>query len=179
MCARETGPNHGHIADTRERRILCACRPCYLLFTPSGASRGRFKAIESRHVRLTGLEFDDGRWEALQIPIGLAFFFYSTPAEKMVAFYPSPAGATESLLPLNAWDELARSLPELETMEHDVEALLIRRTGEGVGCYIVPIDACYELVGLIRSTWKGFDGGDEARRSMREFFERIDGACAR
>ena len=41
-----------------------------------------------------------------QIPIGLAFFMRSSVSGGVVAFYPSPAGATESELSLEAWDEL-------------------------------------------------------------------------
>jgi hypothetical protein len=39
--------------------------------------------------------------------------------------------------------------------------------------YLVPIDACYELVGELRRLWKGFDGGTEARDAMDAFFERL------
>jgi hypothetical protein len=37
----------------------------------------------------------------------------------------------------------------------------------------VPIDACYELVGTMRKTWRGFDGGQEARTAMEDFFARV------
>ncbi len=39
--------------------------------------------------------------------------------------------------------------------------------------YLVPIDACYELVGLLRMHWTGFDGGPEARADIDAFFERV------
>ena len=45
------------------------------------------------------------------IPIDLAFFLYSSAAGQMVAVYPSPAGPTESLLQLEAWDDIARDHP--------------------------------------------------------------------
>ena len=47
----------------------------------------------------------------------------------MTAFYPSPAGATESLLPLTAWEEIVRENPALREMQPDVEALLVRANG--------------------------------------------------
>src|SRR5580692_7613242 len=103
LCARPIAADHGHVADVPNHRLVCACRPCYLLFTAQGAAQGRYRAIPSRFARLAGFELNAAQWDELQIPIDLAFFFYSTPAAKVVAFYPSPAGATESLLPLNAW----------------------------------------------------------------------------
>ena len=39
--------------------------------------------------------------------------------------------------------------------------------------YLVPIDACYELVGRLRMLWRGFDGGQEAREFVDEFFAGI------
>ena len=79
------------------------------------------------------------------VPINMAFFFRSSPEARMVAMYPSPAGATESLLGLEAWSEIARENPEIEKMESDVEALLVNRIGHSRGYtkaeyYIVPID---------------------------------------
>jgi hypothetical protein len=38
---------------------------------------------------------------------------------------------------------------------------------------VVPIDACYELVGKLRLLWKGFDGGQEAREAIDSFFDRV------
>ena len=90
----------------------------------------------------------------------------------MLAFYPSPAGATESGLPLEIWDELVTANPVLGTLEPDVEALLVRRRRRrpDTECWIVPVDACYELVGRIRRHWKGFQGGQEAWLEIEIFF---------
>jgi hypothetical protein len=108
----------------------------------------------------------------------MAFFFHSTPAEKIVAIYPSPAGATESLLPLDTWNEIARDNPGLSSMEEDVEALLVNRAGGGRGLssadyYIVPIDECYKLVGLIRTHWRGFSGGTQVWEEIARFFAAL------
>jgi hypothetical protein len=174
FCAVPIFPEHAHAVDVRDRRILCTCRPCYLLFTPSGAAQGRYKAIPERYAHLVDFAINSAEWDALQLPIGMAFLFYSTPAEKVVAFYPSPAGATESLLPLQAWQDLLERYPVLAEMEHDVEALLVDgRRGVERRSFIVPIDACYELVGIIRTTWKGFDGGTEAHQRIEGFFNEV------
>ena len=115
------------------------------------------------------------RWDAMQVPVGVAFFFVNSAVGQVAAFYPSPAGATESLLPLDAWDDLVADHPELADMAPDVEALLVRvddRAGEAE-CFVVPIDACYELVGQLRRLWKGFDGGAEARAALEAFFANV------
>ncbi len=41
-------------------------------------------------------------------------------------------------------------------------------------CFVVPIDACYELVGRLRTVWRGFDGGQDAARAVDEFFGRVE-----
>ncbi len=46
------------------------------------------------------------QWEDLHLPINLSFFVESTPAKRVLALYPSPAGAVESLLTLEAWQAL-------------------------------------------------------------------------
>src|SRR5262249_1521253 len=149
----------------------------YLLFTHAGAAQGRFRAVPDRCLRLVGFQLSDARWDELQIPVRMAFLFRNSALGRVVAFYPSPAGAPESLLPLDAWRELVEANPVLDTIEPDVEALLVRgsRSGsaEGFECYLVPIDACYELTGVVRRRWRGFDGGDEAWRDIDAFFARL------
>ena len=62
---------------------------------------------------LADFQLTDAQWEELHLPINLAFFLHSTPAGRVSALYPSPAGATESLLPLEAWQALAEDNPVL------------------------------------------------------------------
>jgi hypothetical protein len=45
-------------------------------------------------------------------------------------------------------------------------------SGNTTEALIVPIDACYELVGRIRSAWQGFRGGDVVWREIDGFFAR-------
>jgi hypothetical protein len=173
FCAAPLTPDHSHLIELAARRILCACRPCYLVFEPAGAAQGKYRTIPSRYEELGDFALDEAQWDALAIPIGLAFFFYNSLEQKMVAFYPGPAGATESLLPIDTWAEMAANSPLLASMLPDVEAALIARAHERWSCFIVPIDAAYELVGIIRSTWKGFDGGEEAHAAMDGFFAKL------
>ena len=174
FCAQPVAPRHSHLVDLKARRIMCGCRPCALTFEPNGAARGRFKLVPERFARIDGLALDDALWETLQIPIGLAFFFHNSVDGRFAAFYPGPAGATESQLPLDAWQSIAEGHPVLSTLLADVEAILVRRHAGRTGCYLVPIDAAYELVGLIRTAWRGFDGGEEAQRRIDAFFNGLD-----
>jgi hypothetical protein len=91
-----------------------------------------------------------------------------------MAFYPSPMGATESRLELQDWQEVERTNPVLQSMEADVEALLIDRAKGARRYYLVPVDDCYRLVALIRTRWRGFTGGQEVWHEIDGFFAELD-----
>lgn len=169
-CAEPVTAEHGHLIDMQARRIMCSCRPCYLVFQPSGAAQGRYKAVPTRYVEIDDFALDDTAWERLQIPIGLAFFFTNSEEGRTIALYPGPAGATESQLDLSAWNELVTEHPALGSLEPDIEAVLVLRRAGVTRAFVVPIDAAYRLVGLIRVSWKGFDGGEDAWDRIMTFF---------
>jgi hypothetical protein len=173
MCGTDIPDEHGHVVNIAARALLCVCRPCYLLFVTRGAAGGRFLSVPDRYAALGDVSLDTAAWEELEIPVGIACLFHNSALGRTVALYPSPAGATESLLPLDAWPALVRAQPALATLLPDVEALLVRRRDAGAECYVVPIDACYELVGRLRREWRGFQGGPEAWRSVDAFFARV------
>ncbi len=175
MCATPIADFHGHVVNVESRSLLCTCRACTLLFTQQGAARGRFRAVPERSVFVPDFQLSEARWEEFQIPVRIAFFFHNSALGRIAAFYPSPAGATESLLPLEEWRELEAENPILGGLEPDVEALLVwgPRERDGFDCLLAPIDTCYELTGIVRRTWRGFDGGEEAHAAIRGFFERV------
>jgi Family of unknown function (DUF5947) len=174
LCGSPVGDEHGHVVNIETRRLDCACRACTLLFTQRGAAAGKIRAVPDRYRVLSGFALDDGSWDRLQIPVRTAFFFKNSQLGKFVAFYPSPAGATESLLALDAWSDLEARNPVVSELEPDVEALLVHgKRGQDFASYLVPIHACYELVGHVRSTWRGFDGGEEAWRAIDAFFAAV------
>jgi len=173
LCGEPIASEHRHLMEVSTREIMCACRPCSILFDSEAASEGRYRLIPDRHLFLDNFEMSDAQWESLRIPVDMAFFFYSTPAERVVAFYPSPMGPTESLLKLSAWEELERCNPVLKGMERDVEALLVNRVREAREHFLVPIEECYSLVGLIRMRWRGLSGGREVWEEISRFFEEL------
>jgi hypothetical protein len=178
LCAALIPDEHGHVVDLESRALMCACRPCYLVFAPQGAGGTRFRAVPDRYVSFPDFALSPTQWDALQIPVGVAFFFMNSSLDHVAAFYPSPAGATESLLSLDSWCEIVAANPDLGTLQPDVEAFLVRSADRRSGtaqaeCYLVPIDVCYELVGQLRRLWKGFDGGTEAHAALDAFFDRV------
>lgn len=174
MCAEAIGEPHQHVVDLRTRSLMCTCRACYLLFTDQQAEL-RYRAVPDRYLSFPRFHLDQLTWNELQIPVGLAFFFRNSELGRTVAFYPGPAGAAESELPLEAWEAIVAANAQLGLLAPDVEALLVRTgaDGDGSDCHIVPIDACYELVGHLRRTWRGFDGGQEARALIDDFFATV------
>ncbi len=171
LCNLVLPPVHRHLLDTATRQVACSCDPCALLF--QNAVGAKFKLIPRDARSLPDFQMTDGDWESLALPIDLAFFFYSTPSAKMTAMYPSPAGPTESLLPLTSWEALVRQNPALQNMEADVEALLLNRAGAAREYFLAPIDKCYELVGTIRMHWRGLSGGDDVWREIEKFFAKL------
>src|SRR5919112_4583128 len=175
LCGEPIPPEHRHLLEVSTREIMCVCRPCSILFDSEAASEGKYRLIPDRRLFLDDFEMSDVQWEGLRIPVDMAFFFYSTTAEKVVAFYPSPMGPTESLLKLNAWEELEASNPVLKGMERDVEAILVNRVRGAREHFLVPMDECYSLVGLIRMHWRGLSGGREVWEEIGRFFEEVRG----
>jgi hypothetical protein len=138
--------------------------------------RARYRSIPDRYRSDPGHPLTVAEWNALEIPVGLAFFLRSSASGDTTAFYPSPAGATECRLDLEAWGRIAADHPLVAAAAPDVEAVLISRgplDQDGVEEFLVPIDACYELAGRMRLLWRGFDGGAEARQSIAEFLDRV------
>lgn len=173
MCAEPIPPDHRHLLSLSDRQLLCACRACAILFDSSAAAGGERRLVPTRYRYLTDFSMSDMQWESLRLPVHMVFFAHNTPAERVVAIYPSPAGPTESLLTLEAWQDLERDNPVLKEMEPDVEAILINRVRENREYFLVPIDECYKLVGLIRASWKGLGGGPDVQQQIDHFFASL------
>jgi hypothetical protein len=174
LCGAPIAAEHRHVLELASRDVLCACRPCSILFDRRAASEGRYRLIGDRRLTLADLQLDDVMWEELRLPVDVAFFFHSTPAGRVQAYYPSPMGPTESLLELEAWEALVDANPILRTLEPDVEALLVDRVRGARRHWLVPIDECYALVGLIRTRWRGLTGGSEVWKELARFYAGLD-----
>lgn len=173
LCGTPIPPRHRHLLDLRSRELMCACQACRILFEGGAAGGGHYRLVPERRLRLEGFEMDDAAWAELRIPVEMAFFFRLGDEDRMVAYYPSPAGPTESLLELAAWSDIERANPVLETMQPDVEALLVNRARGAREHFLVPIEDCYALVGVIRTRWRGLTGGREVWEEIDAFFEGL------
>lgn len=176
LCSAPLAAEHRHLMDLRSRELMCACRACVVLFDDAGAGAaggGHFRLVGDRRLVLEDFALDDVMWEDLRLPVDIAFFFHSSAAERVQAFYPGPMGATESLLVLSAWEALEEANPILRTLQPDVEALLVDRARGRRRYWIAPIDECFALVGIIRTHWRGVTGGSDVWEELQEFFERL------
>lgn len=173
ICSEIIPSDHRHLLNLTDRSLTCVCQACALLFSENGAGSGKYRLVPRRYRSLPDFSMTDGQWDALMIPVNMAFLLRSTGTKPVQAFYPGPAGAIESLLDLAAWEELASDNPVLYDLEPDVEAILINRVKNAREHYLVPIDTCYEFVGLIRLSWKGLGGGTEVWETIEAFFADI------
>ena len=169
LCKTTVPPDHRHMLNTYERQIVCVCESCWAL--RSGDSE--FRPTGTRTLWLEDFQLPEEIWAQFRIPIGLAFFMYSSVTDCVVALYPSPAGATESELDLKAWHELREANPVLASLEADAEALIVDRTAEPGRFAIAPIDDCYRLVGMVKAKWEGISGGDAIERTVPGFFAEL------
>jgi hypothetical protein len=173
LCSEPIAHEHRHLLELTTREVTCVCRACSILFGKEGASMGKYRLVPDRHLFLEDFRMSDEQWEGLRIPVSIAFMFYSTPAQEVAAYYPSPAGPTQSLLKLETWQDLEERNPVLREMQQDVEALLVNRARGARQHFLVPIDECYSLVGLIRMRWRGLSGGQEVWKEIERFFESL------
>jgi hypothetical protein len=177
LCGLAIPADHAHLLEPATRQLHCCCEACSILF-PDGHD-GRFRRVPRRIVSLESFEIADSAWDQLRLPINLAFFLNRGSPPKPTAVYPSPAGPTEALLELDGWQQVVASRPVLASMQPEVEALLVNRLADAHAYYLVPIDRCYQLIGLIRRGWRGLSGGKQVWNDLAEFFSALDRVARR
>ncbi|HTU92195.1 MAG TPA: DUF5947 family protein [Gemmataceae bacterium] len=175
LCDAELAETHAHLVELSNRRLVCACDACAILFDNQGG--GKYRRVPRRVQFLADFRLPEETWAALHLPIDLAFFLHSTAAGCVLALYPSPAGATEALVPVEAWQVLVEDNPILRELQPDVEALLVNRVGQAREHYRVGVDKCYELVGLLRTHWRGLSGGPAVWEAIGRFFTGLRGGA--
>jgi Fe-S cluster biogenesis protein NfuA len=168
LCPIGISGEHKHLIHLEERRIVCVCATCWAL----RSGDAEFRPVGNRRVWLDDLRITPEQWAAFQIPIGLAFFMISSVTGTVIALYPSPAGATESELDLRAWSSVCAANPELQ-LEPDSEALVVNRLADPPQHMIVPIDAAYGLVGVVKSSWEGITGGAGVAGAVADYLEEL------
>ena len=108
LCDAELADDHAHLIELATRRLACACDGLRLAL--QRPRPGRYRRVPRRvqfladfvsPTRLGGAAAAD---QSGLLPGALL-------AGRVVALYPSPAGATESLVPLEHWQALAADQP--------------------------------------------------------------------
>ena len=143
--------------------MVCACGPCGFLFDNPGAGGGSYRRVPDRYLVDPGFTVTDAQWDALAIPVSIAFFLHNTAQDRIIACYPSPAGATESELTLDAWRTGIGAGRLAAELQPDVEALLVRR-GDARAC------SCRSTPATGSSAWSSCTGAAStaaARRGRR------------
>lgn len=170
FCGRRLPEDHRHLVDLSVMKFMCTCEMCMITMP----AKGNYKPLPQRYLRLEDFNLPDELWADFLIPVNMAFFVMSTLRQGTVAYYPAPTGATESKLKMEPWQELKLLNPILNDLNPDLEALLINRLEDSNQYFIVPVDSCYKLIGMIRIAWKGIFGGTEVNQVINNFFKELN-----
>jgi hypothetical protein len=174
-CESALSARHRHAFDDAERSLVCICAACAQF--ESGAP-GRFRLVPEAARGASSWTPDDAAWRALGVPKGLVFFVYHSARACWVAHLPTPFGAMQASISLDAAAALAAGNTLVRGIEPDVEALLVRHwRGRPCQCYAVPIDICYELVAIMRGKFRGCNGRHAIEEKVAEFFADLERQC--
>jgi hypothetical protein len=168
LCGEPLFAEHRHLFDSDAREVMCACRPCSLLFDRDAASNGHYRQVPRRRKRLDPPVPTD----SLGVPVGLAFFVPRDDGT-VLAHYPSPAGPTQWEVDTQAWLDLAGHHAELRTLRGEVEALLVNTAHGERQSWVVPITDCFRLVAVVRQEWRGLSGGGTVWPAIDRFFAEL------
>jgi hypothetical protein len=171
LCAKDAGDLHPHLIDVGTRMLICACGPCAT--TLDAGPTGKYARVPDRVLCASDLAESDAWWHALGVPSGVAFFVPRGETQAVSVFYPGPAGATESSVPREIWDEAARVHSSLARVTPYVEALVVDRADGAREHWVCGVDRAYELVARVREPWQGLTGGDGVRAVRRRFFATL------
>lgn len=170
FCGKIIPDDHRHLVDLTSMKFICTCEMCMI----TAMEKGTYKSLPQRYLLLECFKMPDELWSDFLIPVNMAFFVSSSARKGTVAYYPAPTGATESKLKMEPWAELQHLNPVLDDLIPDLEALLINRLNDISQYYIVPVDSCYKLIGMIRMAWKGIFGGKEVNTVIGNFFNELN-----
>lgn len=159
-------PGHRHLLEVERDRTLCVCEPCALLF--DAPSSGRYRAVPRTLTALPELVLSEADWQALGVPVRLAFFVRDDEREEGGrAVYPSALGGFSARLGPEAFALLEEKCPRVGALMPRVEALLVSSSPERERAYLAPIDVCYRLLGVLRAS-------AGAPSAVGRFFEELD-----
>lgn len=158
-CGAALPARHEHVL--AGEGVECACAGC--------ASAGR--RVPPRLERLDALP--EPLWAALDVPIGLCWVTVRAGVPGAQASWPSPAGPVGAPIDAGTWEQAVAASPALAGLRPDVEALLVHRLGEAREQWVVSIDRCWTLAGVVRRAWRGLSGGQELKEAVETFLAEL------
>ena len=166
LCAAPIATHHDHLLERRTRSLACACPACALLFEHAAGDRLR---VRPRAHAVAAGRFDLAGWPT---PIRLGWAWVKAGAPSLA--YPGPAGVVDSPIGAETWARMMADTPALASLADDVEALLVDARGSEPRAFVVSIDRCFELAGVVRTGWRGLSGGTEVHRGIAAFFAGLE-----
>ena len=168
----------------RRASCMCACRavldPVRPRARPAAATTG---SCPTGGCGSTASSSTTSRWEELRIPVDMAFFFHSSAGRARGGVLPEPDGrdrvAARARRVGRSWRRPTRCSASWSPTSRRCSSTARAARAQH---WLVPIDECYALVGLIRTRWRGlhrrharcgrrsaafFDGLDQRARSRR------------
>lgn len=168
LCAAKLEVQHKHFVECTPHKLLCVCDMCAILL--DGKGNQRYRRVSSEIRQLSKFRMAERHWQALGIPVSLAFLYATDSGSSAFSILPSPGGPVRSEIESGAWEALVRENPVLCRMQPYVEALAVNRIKNAEEYLLVPIDECYRLIGIIRCYWQGMSGGTELQEHVAECF---------
>jgi hypothetical protein len=174
LCRVAVPEEHRHVLDVARNELQCACRACAILFV-GGAAGERMKLVPDRVLVDPDPAITAGDWVGLGVPVGLAFVVRRSATAQHVVLFPGPAGIVEGDTRPELGAALRAATPLARELVADTECLFIYtpRGESKVDCFLVPIDRAYAFAGKLRRSWRGIDGGDDAKRDVTTFLDDI------
>src|ERR671921_1187662 len=65
LCGEPIPPEHRHLLEVSTREMMCACRPCSILFDREAASEGRYRLLSDRRLFFRSFVMREGEWGKL------------------------------------------------------------------------------------------------------------------
>lgn len=156
VCGDALPQEHVHLSIHGQRALRCACVAC-----GSAAHTGGWQRVDT-HLWPVDLSIENTLWMSLGIPINLAFLLHRPGDADPVALFPSPAGLTETPLPMAGWQAVLSAGAERLQLGA-TQAILAWRLSSPHRYYVASLDVCYEIAGLLRVHWRGLAGGPAAQ----------------
>lgn len=165
LCSTRLADAHEHLFDLTAQSLSCCCTACACLFDNATGGKLRVRPT-TRRVPAEAIDAD-----VFATPIRVAWAGIARGEPRLA--YPGPAGVVTHPLGPAAWERMTSRMPMLAALAHDVEALLVDLR-DRPRAFMVSIDRCFELAGIVRRHFSGLSGGTIVHREIEAFLARLE-----